>query len=402
LDLKVALDLRADRGRRPLPGAFPDAAGERVAAASQSGLFDEIVSQRGLYAMPEPDQQRLCLSLTREALEHHLENNRAFRAYCQRNAFDASALGSPEDLARLPLLPSSLFKAKPDLVRSTREPTQVVLTTSSGTQGRISTVPRDDVTLMRFFAAISAAVREMLKLENQEARFFNLAPPTAEDPHLWIAYVMAGVGLTHRGDCYVSRGEIQLGRLLRDLRAGDERRAIVGPPPLILDLVRHLEGREPVRLPTGSSVITIGGWKRRSGEEIPRDRFDERVAAAFGLADVSEVRDTFNMVELNSVLVECAARRKHVPPWLTIYARSPKTLEVLPRGESGVLSFVDPSAVSYPAFVLSDDVGRIEGGPCSCGAHGQSVVVERRVSSVEGRGCARKLDRPGRGEAGPP
>ena len=374
-----------------------------LAAADEtpaSTLFDEIVSQEGLYAISTAERKQLGVTLARAAIEHHLESNRAFRAYCSRQGFDASHVASSEDLARVPLLPTSLFKIKPELTLSD-DARDVLLTTSSGTQGRISTVPRDDVTLMRFFAGISAAVREMLGLRTQAGWFFNLGPPTAADPHLWIAYVMAGVGLAYGGDCYVGDGGIQFERLLPDLRETEPPHVIVGPPPLILDLVQHLESHGPLRSTPGSFVVTIGGWKRRSGERIPRGEFEERTAAALGLGDVSGIRDTYNMVELNSVLFECHAKRKHAPPWLTVYTRAPKTLEPLSHGETGILSFVDSSARSYPAFVLSDDIGRVESGRCACGAEGDSAVVERRISSIEARGCALKMDSE-RGSAGAP
>jgi len=393
----VALDTRTHLGRLPASGS-PGDLDELIETTPANALFDEVVGWRGLYAMPRRDRERLTLTLVRQATEHHVEHNRAFRAYCRHSDFEPSQLKSPADLERVPLLPSSLFKDRPDVVRSTPDSADVSLTTSSGTQGRLSNVPRDDVTLMRFFAGISGAVREMLGFQNQEHRFFNLGPPAAEDPHLWISYVMAGVGLAFRGDSYVSRGRIQLERLLRDLRRASGRYALVGPPSLIMDLVRHLEDRDPIALPPDSFVITIGGWKRRSGEEIPRPEFEERVVAALGLSGVAKVRDTFNMVELNSILFECEAKRKHAPPWLVIHARDPRTLDALPRGESGILSFVDGSALSYPAFVLSDDVGRVESGTCLCSADGDSAVIERRISSIEARGCARKMDRgdPGR------
>jgi len=80
---------------------------------------------------------------------------------------------------------------------------------------------------------------------------------------------------------------------------------------------------------TGMTVLTAGGWKRFSGQRIERAVFDPRACAAFGLADESQVRDAFNQVELNTVMIECSAHRKHVPPWLYAAARDPDRLTVL-------------------------------------------------------------------------
>lgn len=379
-------------GAAPFASGHPPSTAEDTGEGVPVGLFDEIVSREGIFAMTKAERTQLRLSLAREALGYHLARNRAYAAYCQRLGIDDSSLQGIEDLARIPLLPTSLFKAKPELVCSGAIRDGILFTTSSGTQGRISSVPRDDLTLMRFFSGISSAVREMLGLANREVRVFNLGPTPQEAPHLWIAYVMAGLALFFRGQSYVSGNVFDLERLAGDLASAVGRCAIIGPPPLVLDLADFLSRRGGLSIAPESFVITIGGWKRRSAEWIPRGQFDERVVSALRLPDESALRDTFNMVELNSVFVECRRRRKHCPPWLAVYARDPQKLTALPPGRSGILSFVDPSAVSYPDFLLSDDVGRVETGPCGCGLDGESIVVERRLSPVEDRGCARKLD----------
>jgi long-chain-fatty-acid---luciferin-component ligase len=99
------------------------------------------------------------------------------------------------------------------------------------------------------------------------------------------------------------------------------------------------------------------------------------------------------MVELNTVLFECDRHRLHIPPWLHVSARDPGTLDALPSGQTGVLAWLDPTAASYPAFLLSDDFGVVNDSACACGRSGESVAIVRRVRKVEARGCALKLDR---------
>jgi long-chain-fatty-acid---luciferin-component ligase len=82
-----------------------------------------------------------------------------------------------------------------------------------------------------------------------------------------------------------------------------------------------------------------------------------------------------------------------VPPWLRVTARDPGDLRVLGEGESGMLGYVDPLATSYPGFVLSDDLGTVSYGvDCACGRRSDMLRIERRLSRVESRGCALKLD----------
>jgi len=357
--------------------------------------LDAALGEDAIYGMRPPAVEEFRLRFIRRAVDHHRRTNDHFNRYCERARFSVDQLQQEADLARVPLLPSSLFKRHVGLVQSREVQEPVVHTTSSGTQGSISVIPRDDVTLMRFFSTVSIGTREILGIETFERFMFNLSPPAREAPNLWIAYVMTGVGVIYSTRAYVHQEKLQVEQLLADLsrvRPGDGIN-VVGPPPLLLDLAKYLEQRGPLSLPADTLVITIGGWKRREGERILREEFDRKVSAALGIPDPSRVRDSYNMVELNTVLFECAFKAKHCPPWLKVIARDSRTLAAQPSGQSGVLSFLDATTTSYPGFVLSDDFGMVDHRvECRCGLTTDVVSVERRINRVESRGCALKLD----------
>jgi long-chain-fatty-acid---luciferin-component ligase len=126
--------------------------------------------------------------------------------------------------------------------------------------------------------------------------------------------------------------------------------------------------------------------------------FRHEVRSRLGLAP-KRIRDVFNMVELNTAIFECEAGAKHVPPWLEVTARSGEDLSVMPPGEAGILAYLDPTPLSYPGFVLSDDIGYVGAQECSCGRLGKTLVLQRRLKVVEERGCGRKMDRYGKGGA---
>ena len=71
--------------------------------------------------------------------------------------------------------------------------------------------------------------------------------------------------------------------------------------------------------------------------------------------------------------------------------RDPRTFEKLDDGKEGVITFLDSSSNSYPAFVVTDDIGYVTNG-CDCGLNGQVFHYVRRVETVETKGCAMKLD----------
>jgi long-chain-fatty-acid---luciferin-component ligase len=360
--------------------------GPAVASISQ---LDVLLGADGVFDLPPQSAAALRYHHVLDAVAHHLDANPRYAAYAERSGYQPTA-----GLDQVPLLPTAVFKRSTGGVRTGMAP--VVTTTSSGTLGTISRVPRDDETLMRFYASVTAAVRELLAVEDTTTPVANLLPPVVESEHLWVSYVMAGVGLLYPARSYFRDGTLDLDGLLDDLdRLPDDRScALVGPPAFLLDLARAATARPPggLRLAEGSLVVAMGGWKRRQGEAVDRSTFDTTVAAALGI-DPSRVRDAFNMVELNTVITECAHARKHCPPWLYARARDPRTLATLPSGAVGLLSFLDATATSYPGFVLSDDLGRVEEDlDCRCGRRTDVLTVVRRVRRTESRGCALKLD----------
>lgn len=329
-----------------------------------------------------------------DAVSWHMQNNKYYKEYCEKNSFRIENIH--EDLWKIPAMPSAIFKRHKKFT-VTRDDGSILPTTSSGTQGTISQVPRDNETLMRFFASVTAGVQDVLNIEQQDLNVFCLSPANDEVEHLWISYVLAGILVYYPTKYYVSNGVFHMDKLIEDLRnldSVDENNQvlIVGPPALILDVTKKLEETESLNLGEHCKILTIGGWKSRQGESVKRELFDQRVAAAFGLLNTEYVRDVYNMVELNTVIFECKNHHKHCPPWLYARAFDPKTLEVLPSGELGILGYFDPTPLSYPGFILSDDFGRVyEKVNCSCGICSDVIQIERRINKLESRGCALKI-----------
>lgn len=358
--------------------------------------LDALLAYEGVYGLSPSAAADLRLAHLRAAVVHHRSHNPHFDRYCCGLGFDERTLNSEADLLRIPLLPTAVFKWQRNKVRTRTPDDSVLETSSSGTQGTLSVVPRNDITLMRFFASVAIGNREVLQVETFDRHVFNIGPSTKQARTLWIAYVMAGVSVIFTTRFYVHDDQFHMHELiadLRDLRTSDSI-SLVGPPALLLDLANAIEeSGERLRLGPESLVITIGGWKRRQGDQVDRPAFDARVGSALGIADVSRIRDTFNMVELNSVVFECSFRVKHCPPWVLATARDPRTLTPVPSGESGILAFLDPTPTSYPGFILSDDFGSVRHGvECPCGITGDTLHIERRVNRIETRGCALKME----------
>jgi long-chain-fatty-acid---luciferin-component ligase len=363
----------------------------RTLSVTPSGELDSLLFQEeSVFDLP--------LTTQRELVRHHVEA--AHLRACERNAdyrklAERADLSAPFDPERLPAIPTGVFKRRSPLLVPSSE--VVLWAQSSGTLGRTSSVGRDRTTLERLLGSVHASLALLREWHEDELEIVHLGPSREEAGDVWFAYVMSLLELLYPTRARVTGGVLQVERAIADVRellAGPRQVALVGAPFLVLELSeRVLAERQRFNAGERLTVITAGGWKRWAGSALPKREFRQRIQHAFGLHSEAQVRDAFNQVELNTVLMECEAHEKHVPPWVFACARDPVSLRVLPRDTIGLLSFHDASASSYPCFIVGDDVGEVREGRCACGRDGVRVNVLRRVEGREHHGCALRIDR---------
>lgn len=331
-----------------------------------------------------------------ESVKYFLENNQFYKKYC--DSLGVSLKEMENDLNVIPKIPSSVFKKATNLLQVNGKQ-DTYISTSSGTQGTLSKVPRNSTTMMRLFSSMFAGIHEVMGIKNVDTQLMVLSPPNHETEHLWIAYALSGMAFHYNSEFYISSGKIQVEKFIDDIFRYNDRCAelgnvvIVGTPVVIFNIIKILSTLEK-KLSLGNKcfVISAGGWKKNTGERIEEKEFRHLVAKTLGLKDVCQVFDAFNMVELNSVIYECPNHHKHCPPWLYVRAYNPWTLEVCKEGELGILGYLDCTTDSFPGFVLSDDFGRVyEAVQCECGIVSDIVKIERRINKLESRGCALKI-----------
>jgi long-chain-fatty-acid---luciferin-component ligase len=349
--------------------------------------LDDALKDEALY---HEAQRQIIIS----TLRFHVSRNHAYHDY-----YTSFGLKDPPDadlpLSAIPLLPSSLFKRR-GLVLATASDEQIIKRcTSSGTRGSISSVPRDEQTLTNFLGSISSALSCFFNLDrigNHKA--FILGPMPEEAGDLWFSYVLSSMALSFHTEYCEKHGKFRMADAASSIQAAVERRLsvfIIGPPFRIVELCGFLEDRgSSVCLSEDSFVISAGGWKDKESRAIPRVEYIKLVAETFNI-DSQMIRDSYNMVELNTVLNECEFHEKHVLPWVDVVARDPSTNHALGDDEPGILSFCDGSALSYPGFILSEDYGVVSSAACRCGRFGKRVEVLRRIEGLEARGCALKM-----------
>ncbi|GLW90129.1 hypothetical protein [Actinokineospora globicatena] len=326
---------------------------------------------------------------------HHV-GNRFFRAQCDAVGVSPGDIRSRADLAKIPLIPVSMFKSPDAHVLLTASLNDIELDIrSTGTGGVPSVARRDTATLTRAVTGIMGTYRDLFAVSRGAGLF--LCPSTAEAPEMGMVKVFNLLNGLFDDHTYLVRDyafdpEEAVAYLNR--WAGETTRHVVGPPFLVNRLLRFLELEEtPLRLDPESLVITLGGWKRYTGESIGRDEFDAKVGTWLGVAP-DRVRDMYGMIESNMLAVECEHHRKHVPPWCYISIRdvTDSAVELAP-GQTGGIAILDATNSGYPGFLMSDDIGEVDESGCPCGRTGQTVTFRRRRQGAELGCCAVSIEK---------
>lgn len=343
------------------------------------------------------EQQALRASLIAENFRFHYENNAYYRGLCEEQGVTPSDIRSFDDLIKIPLIPVRQFKATDTQKLMTLGLDQIeVEMRSTGTSGIPSVTRRDSETVTQGFLAVWAMFREFLKFSSGAILF--LMPSPEEVPEMGmikVSNMLSGMVDTNR---FIVRKATFDPQEAIELLAQWENvhiRHIVGPPFLVHKLVQHLEKHDiRLELDRETKVITMGGWKRFTGMEIPREEFNRECAEYLGVRP-DQIRDIYGLIEGNIVAIECSHHRKHVPPWVHFSVRDPDDFrQEVPDGRRGVLAIIDPTCLAYPAYILTEDVVDLdETSSCPCGRNGQKVSIIGRVTGAEVGCCAINLDK---------
>ncbi|MGB1059468.1 MAG: long-chain fatty acid--CoA ligase [Ketobacter sp.] len=342
--------------------------------------------------LPLSTQREIRETFVRSAFHQHIRGCSEYADFVARKNIDTEHVA----LDTIPVIPVSAFKEQ----TLTSLPVAQIekWSLSSGTRGTQSKVGRDQKSLERLLGSIHTGMEMLGQWHEDQVDVVHLGPTRNEAGDIWFLYVMSLIELIHPTTHFVASGTLQsrqaIDRIIDTLHRSDQDIIVVGAPFLVIELTNVIEHRQlDIAAQDRLMVVTAGGWKRHSGMELTRAAFNERVCRVFGLSSDAQVRDIFNQVELNTAFVECSAHRKHVPPWVYASTRHADDLSVQRSGELGLLSYLDASATSYPAFIVTDDVGRVYEGTCPCGREGVTMEVVRRLTRAAARGCAMAIDR---------
>jgi long-chain-fatty-acid---luciferin-component ligase len=370
---------------------------EEIRQAGLNPLGSVYTSANRVFRFPVEEQKALKASLIAENFRHHYENNAYYRGLCEQDGVTPSDIRHFDDLIRVPLIRVSQFKQTDTQKLLTLGLDQIeVEMRSTGTSGIPSVTRRDSETVTQGLLAVWAMYREFFKFSSGAILF--LMPSPEEVPEMGmikVSSMLSGMVDTSRFIVRKATFDPQEAIWLLKQWESDHTRHIVGPPFLVHELIRYLKEHDiRLKLDRETRIITMGGWKRFTGEQIPREEFNRECAEYLGVQP-GQIRDIYGLIEGNMMAIECSRLRKHVPPWVHFSVRELDDFrKEVHDGRRGVLAIIDPTCRAYPAYILTEDMVHLdEASSCPCGRNGQKVNIIGRLAGSELGCCAINLDK---------
>ncbi|MDB4691626.1 acyl-CoA reductase [Verrucomicrobia bacterium] len=343
----------------------------------------------------------LFMEAVNESYRHHYQACGAYQRFCERRGLNSSTeFKNPEDL---PFLPVQAFKEHSDLLSSVA-PEQVRTTLrSSATSGRPSVVKVDKITAKRQVKALASVMSAVLGPKRRPFVVFDANPRAVGAEGLGARnaavrgflnlarearYVM---DLNQSGQLLPNQDVLQ--KELSDLSDRKEPVCVFG-----FTYVLYAFGAKPLidagvrfQLPPGSKIIHIGGWKKLKDQRVSKDEFNAAMSELFAIPPKSVV-DFYGFTEQMGVTYpDGPSGHKCVPFFSDVIVRDPRSFEVLPDGQEGLLEFVTPLPYSYPGLaILTDDLGVVTRGNVSSDSGiwtCKQFEVLGRAKKAEPRGC---------------
>jgi hypothetical protein len=346
--------------------------------------FEALIT-RPAFSVPDADKQPLLLQGLNELTGHHY-------AICTpyRNIIDA-AYGGRRDSATaadVPFLPAALFKRM--LLSSTHNP--LLTLQSSGTTGQQpSKITVDAETSARQSQGLISVFRSVLDGKRLPFLVFDTRK-VVSDPRTLTARGAAVLGMMKFGAMTTFALDADLNVLEQDVEAfvakhGSRPFLIFGFTFLIWLKLLQTFGHRNLDL-ANAIIVHSGGWKKMEEMKVSNEVFRERLRDAFG---VTRIYNFYGFVEqLGSVFLEADDGLLYPPNYADVIVRDPRTLQVLPVGEAGLLQVLSLLPRSYPGHsILTEDLGVVEcvDNPAA-GRMGKGIRVLGRLPASELRGCS--------------
>ena len=341
--------------------------------------------------------ERDFISAVREQTVFHRSHCGEYARILDKYGFDAESIRTEADLRRLPPLPTLYFKR--NRLFSVPEEKLAVKATSSGTKGSRSTVGFDRKTLLLGIGMMYRFFRYHRIISVLPVHYVVLGyEPSA---HADMGAVKTAYGTTKfapalsRRYCLRDNGtgyDLDIEGVCGEVVALSKKRCptrFVGFPAYMYFAAKRLRERgERLHFGKRSMILLGGGWKQFAGEEIDREEFYNLIHDVLGIPR-ERVFEFYSAVEHPMAYVKCKNGHFHVPLYSRVIIRDVRTLEPVPDGTEGLLSFVFPLAGSMPlTSVVTDDIAVLSHENCGCGLDAPYFDLKGRAGVSGIKTCA--------------
>jgi long-chain-fatty-acid---luciferin-component ligase len=327
---------------------------------------------------------------------YHYRNNQFYRRLCDDQGVSPEKVD--ESVDNIPLVPIRMFKSQNTHLLLTKKISEIESEIrSTGTSGIPSVSRRDSETVDNISLVLTSMYREFFKISHGCGLF--LCPSPIEMPEMGMVKAFNFLsGLLDDRVYLVRRYNFKSTDALRILEEWQDRfdRYIIGPPFMVSRLLTFMKKNDiRITLDAKSKIIMLGGWKRFTGELVSRKKFDNLCMEYLGV-EKHQIRDMYGLVECNFLAIECEHNQKHVPPWVKVVIRDIDNPSKIIRqsDKSGLITILDPTILSYPCFIQTEDIGRVgNDGVCTCGRISQTLSFRRRIRGAELGCCAVNIEK---------
>jgi len=383
----------------------------------------ELSATPKLWHMDQKKLEDLKFEAIKYAFNYHYNNCEFYRRYCSDYGnVKPGDIHSVEDvLEKIPQIPVEAFKKT--MISSIPKNRIHTVVTTSGTSGNYSYLPRDYGSLLRIGMIIvnfianngsSWVLKDQPRFEGKLSKLINYALqnfyasillPNPNEASTWFSSAFKGLLpmmklLQIPYDFHLEGFRFDPEKILNRIKEQmkDNKMVwMVGFHYVLNELMKYMDEKgERLELdPDGSNLcptVLAGGWKKLSGEAINKEEFRKKIVEHFGVYEPLTV-DLYGFGESNTIALDfCTERNMHLSPHVLAVTRDPDTLEVQDYGEEGLMSVYDPTMLSFPSFVISDDVVKLtEPFECDCGVVSQCVEYKGRAKKAELRSCGLKM-----------
>jgi Acyl-protein synthetase, LuxE len=349
-----------------------------------------VASVSELYRLDQAELDQIKTDLIGRSFRFHYENNPYYRSACVTRGVHPDDVLHRDDLIRIPLIPIAKFKAADshELLSKSLDTVEMEMR-STGTSGIPSVSRRCGPTVDVAVLAIYAMYREFFSISDGAGLY--VCPSNEEIPEMGMIKalnLMSGLLDTRR--FMVNNERFIPEEAITQLNAwqGKFTRHIIGPPFLIHRLLSFLQQTgQRLRLDRGSRIVTLGGWKRFTGQMISRREFNLMCEQLLGV-QANAVRDIYALVESNMLAIDDEHQVKHVSPYCHVSVRDMNDLNrEVDVGEKGLLAILDPTSLATPGMLLTEDVVRMVPGASPSGRSGQRIEYIMRAPAAREFGC---------------